>query len=430
MRVMRGILSLIFVLAMVLHTGANLAKAASPISTVVISEVSMGTEDSASDEFVELYNNTGNDIDLNGWTLNYKSSTGKTWTKRASIGQNAIIRSHDYYLLASSRSGADAVMTSGMSQTSGVIQIKDNNGTLIDLVGWGSADTYETEAAASPQAGEVLFREFYTTTQNMLDSENNFEDFNISANETPKAQPTIEQPTADVTLTFPHIALNELFPNPAPPGEDSSDEFIELYNPNNQVVDLTGWILKDAGGSSYIIKDKSIPALGYQVITSAESSLSLNNSGDIIYLFSPDNNLVDNSADYGDAKEGLSWAIVGGNWDWTVSPTAGSTNSSVYVEADTSKPAANKTTGKKTTAAKKVATKKATSKVAAKPKSASTDKTAQNSNSTTGNNSNSLVWSWLLIALGIGTIGYGIYEYRPEIIGAYHRLKNKLSSRG
>jgi hypothetical protein len=412
---------------MVLHTGANLVIAASPSSSVVISEVSMGSEDSASDEFVELYNNTGNDIDLNGWSLYYKSSTGKTWTKRASIGQNSIIRSHDYYLLANSRAGADTVMTSGMSQTSGVIQIKDNNGTLIDLLGWGSADTFETEAAASPQAGEVLFRAF----DNMQDSENNFEDFNISANETPKAQPIVEQPTADVTKTFPQIALNELFPNPASPGEDSSDEFIELYNPNNQVVDLAGWILKDAGGSSYIIKDKSIPALGYLVITSAESSLSLNNTGDVIYLFSPDNNLVDNSADYGDAKEGLSWAIVGGNWDWTVNPTPATANSSVYIETDSSKPAATKSTSKKAPTVKKATVKKAASKLSAKPKnSTNSDKSNTDQVSTSGTSNNSLIWSWLLIALGVGTIGYGIYEYRPEIIGAYHRLANKLRSRG
>jgi hypothetical protein len=434
MRVIRGILSLICITVFVAHLVIAIvpARAASPAG-IVISEVSMGSEDSASDEFVELYNNSPVDINLNGWGMYYKSSTGKTWTKRASFAQNTVVHAHDYFLLASSRADADLTMTAGMSQTSGVIQIKDNNDTTIDLIGWGSADTYEAQASASPQAGEVLYRQFDTVSQTMQDTDNNFDDLNISANETPKAPPVVEVPTADITQTYPKIVLNELLPNPASPQEDTSDEFIELYNPNSQPVDMSGWILKDAGGASYIIKDKAIPGLGYLVITSAESSLSLNNTGDIIYLYSPDNTVVDVSADYGDAKEGLSWAVVGDSWDWTISPTPGSANSTAYVELDTSKPAsASKTTAAKkaVSATKKTAAKTTSSKVTAKPKATSSnDKSSQDQAQGSSGNTNSLVWSWLLIALGVGTIGYGIYEYRPEIIGAYHRLANKFKAR-
>lgn len=430
MRVARGILSLIFVLTLILRVEIGLVNAASTQPSVVISEVSMGTEDSASDEFVELYNNSPTDINLIGWSLYYKSSTGKTWTKKASIAQDNIIHAHDYFLLASVRPEADLPMTSGMSQTSGIIQLKDSSGSSIDLVGWGSADTFETQAASSPQAGEVLYRQFDISTQTMLDNDINFDDFNISANETLKAQPVVELPTPDVTQSYPKISLSELFPNPASPQEDSTDEFIELYNPNNQDISLSGWILKDAGGTSYILKDKVIPKLGYLSIYSSESSLSLNNSGDVIYLYSPDSGLVDSSADYGDANEGLSWATVGDSWDWTVNPTPSTTNSSAYVETDVSKPAAAKTTAKKVTA-KKASTKAANKSSAAKAKKPASSGTSnqQDPQSSAANSSSSLIWSWLLIALGVGTIGYGIYEYRPEIIGAYHRLANKFKTR-
>lgn len=429
MRVIRGILSSIVITILLLQSGTGMLLAANPMpSGVVISEISMGSEDSASDEFVELYNNSSVDITLSGWAIYYKSSTGKTWTKKANFTENSVIHAHDFYLIASSRLGADVSMTSGMSQTSGIIQIRDNTGSTIDLVGWGSADTFEEQSAPSTQAGEVLYRSFDTTALIMQDSDNNFDDLSISANETPKAAPHIEVPTPDVTVTYPKVALSELFPNPASPQEDNQDEFIELYNPNNIPVDLNGWIVRDAGGSSYVIKDKIIPAMGYAVFTSKESSLSLNNTGDVIYLFSPDNTLVDSSADYSDAKEGLSWAVVGNSWDWTVSPTPSTVNSATYIEVDSSKTAASKTTSKKTTTAKKAA--KASSKVAAKAKKPASSSNPQDvANSAAGNSNNSLVWSWLLIVLGVGTIGYGIYEYRPEIIGVYHRLITKFRNR-
>jgi hypothetical protein len=43
---------------------------------IVISEVSMGSEDSASNEFVELYNNSSSAIDISSWSLYYRSATG------------------------------------------------------------------------------------------------------------------------------------------------------------------------------------------------------------------------------------------------------------------------------------------------------------------------------------------------------------------
>jgi len=432
MRVKGVILSLILAsMIAILHSPVSaLAQSIQGSTTIVISEISMGTSASASNEFVELYNNAKTDIDVSNWTIYYKSSTGKTWTKKASLPQNTIIHSHDYLLIASELSGADVKLSSGLAQTGGTVQLRDTNGTNIDMVGWGTADTSELQAATAAQADEVVYRQFDDQTQTMIDSDNNFSDFDISSTATPKLPPAIEIPAPDITTTYPVISLSELLPDPVAPQSDTSDEFIELYNPNNTEVNLSGWILKDAGGASYILKDKTIPSLGYLTITSAESSLSLNNSGDSIYLYSPDNNLVDESADYGNAKPGLSWAVVGNSWSWTVSPTPNAANSTVYVETITSKPAntTKTTTAKKAAVAKKAATSKV-AKAKAKPSSTSSTKSNQdNPNTQTSTSSNSLIWSWLLIALGVGTIGYGIYEYRPEIIAAYHRLVTKFGA--
>lgn len=426
----RKILSLLFVSLFAVHFFTVPLSVSAASDGVVISEISMGSSSSATDEFIELYNNSGSDINLSDWTIYYKSSTGKTWTKKATIVQNAVIHAHDYYLLASTRPEADTVLTSGMSQTGGVIELRSGS-AVVDRVGWGTADTFEGQAASTALAGEVIFRSFDTATQQMQDTDDNFINFNISGSETLKAPPAIEVPAPDIPTSYPAISLSELFPDPATPQSDTSDEFIELYNPNSTDVDLSGWIMKDAGGASYIIKSKIIPAQGYIAISSAESSLSLNNTGDVIYLYTPDNTLADQSADYGNAKEGLTWAVVGGAWDWTTSPTPAAANSSVYIEVDSSKPAAVKTTTKKAAAVKKAATAKPkAAKLAASSKSQAAKKDTNDSPVSTAQSALANIWPWLLIALGVGTIGYGIYEYRPEIISSYHRLKNKFTSRG
>ncbi len=45
-------------------------------STITVSEVQTGSAASASQEFVEFYNQSDHDISLAGWSLDYKSATG------------------------------------------------------------------------------------------------------------------------------------------------------------------------------------------------------------------------------------------------------------------------------------------------------------------------------------------------------------------
>ncbi len=68
-----------------------------------------------------------------------------------------------------------------------------------------------------------------------------------------------------------HIVISEIQIS----GDDVNDEFIELYNPTSDPVDLTGWRLtrKNAGGTqSNLISsfDESIPAFGYYLIAKNE----------------------------------------------------------------------------------------------------------------------------------------------------------------
>jgi len=86
--------------------------------------------------------------------------------------------------------------------------------------------------------------------------------------------------------------------------DNSNDEWIELYNPGNNEIDLAGWVIKDDETTSYTITAGKIPAKGYFLIEDAENvvsdiqsdiviPLSLANTGDKLQLFNASGLLID-----------------------------------------------------------------------------------------------------------------------------------------
>ncbi len=86
--------------------------------------------------------------------------------------------------------------------------------------------------------------------------------------------------------------------------DNSNDEWIELYNPTNQSVDLSGWYVEDDGSTKYQIASGSVSAHGYFLIEDNESAvsnviadavigLSLANAGDSLILKDNLGNIID-----------------------------------------------------------------------------------------------------------------------------------------
>ncbi len=149
-------------------------------------------------KFVELYNPTGTDISLDGWSLQYRSATGET----APTGLAALsgtIKTNDYYLIKGSSNAANGLDLPASDADASGFSFAGGGGTLIlsnaatrlpadlatgslvgtagiiDLLGYGTSKTFET--VASP-AGSV------TTSLNRTDSadtDNNSADFSTSA---------------------------------------------------------------------------------------------------------------------------------------------------------------------------------------------------------------------------------------------------------
>lgn len=73
---------------------------------------------------------------------------------------------------------------------------------------------------------------------------------------------------------YPSIVINEVMFHP--PSDNSKKEFIELYNPTEQDIDLSGWYLKDSKGTKEILTPTSaatVLAPGYFAVVAVTGTL-------------------------------------------------------------------------------------------------------------------------------------------------------------
>ncbi|MBU1148610.1 lamin tail domain-containing protein, partial [Patescibacteria group bacterium] len=125
------------------------------------------------------------------------------------------------------------------------------------------------------------------------------------------------------------IIISEVLPNPE--GSDTEGEFIELYNTGQVSVDLIGWQLGDASSRVYTIAaddlpPKTITGQAYLAIFRPISGIALNNSGDQVVLYHPNQQITD-QVEYGNSFEGQSYALIENDWKWTATVTPGEVNS-------------------------------------------------------------------------------------------------------
>jgi predicted extracellular nuclease len=179
-------------------------------------------------DYVELFNRGSAPVAVGGWTIQYASATGTSWGK-AELPAGTSIDAGKYFLvkLASSNTavGADipgdfSSSAVNMSGSSGKVALVNNNTALSgaqpssaaiqDLVGYGTANYFETAAAPAMSATTSLLR----ANGGCTDANNNASDFSAvapafrsaasPANSCggPAPQPIVPVCPASATLTY------------------------------------------------------------------------------------------------------------------------------------------------------------------------------------------------------------------------------------
>ncbi|MBI2522788.1 lamin tail domain-containing protein [Candidatus Woesearchaeota archaeon] len=146
------------------------------------------------------------------------------------------------------------------------------------------------------------------------------------------------------------IVINEIMADPI--ADETLNEWVELYNEEDNDVNVSGWIIGDDNdndtilGGLYNNEGTIIPAFGYAIITDdatrvynnfnvssdavrlyvddASIGNGLSNDGETIYLYDNSNKLMDKKT-YNETTEDLSWAYIN-NTLYKSNPTPGFAN--------------------------------------------------------------------------------------------------------
>lgn len=249
-------------------------------------------------------------------------------------------------------------------------------------------------------------------------------------------------PEADKGLLVPEIT--ELLPNPKGSGNDLTDEYIELYNPNPTAFDLTGFRLQTGLASLHdftFSSGASLAAKSFTAYYSGETGLSLSNGGSRVKLLDPSGQTLITSDAYGTARDGQAWALANGHWYWSIVPTPAAANiisqppSGPRFSADTPTGAprtvalAKNTTpshatdikSPKATKAKTVKPAAAPKVKKAKPKAVSVTPTAK------AVTARPVQFRIVALVAGLAVL-YGAYEYRADLANGFYKLRAKLGS--
>lgn len=349
-------LAIISLLLLVLPVQANIAQIVVPQGSILIVELQTGSLISASEEFIELFNTTDEAIDASTVSVEYKSASGIEWVvKTHFIGQ---FEPRGRYLLSTYDETANIHKSLGLAATGGHIRII-SEGAELDRLAWGTAVDVLHSPAVAPVAGESLKRKLDQDGK-FVDSNNDAEDFVISLSPTPQRSavrvvdeivaPTNngEQDTATVVApnsnstpsanaqpvlsaeeeVYSKLEISELFIDPQKPLVDNEDEFIELYNPNNNPIELEGYVIETGSKYSY---DFTLPALSiqsgqYLALFAIDTGLVLANTSGQARLIDPSGKVVYEVPAYENAKPGVSWAFIMDTWQWTTTPTPNTAN--------------------------------------------------------------------------------------------------------
>jgi hypothetical protein len=226
-------------------------------------------------------------------------------------------------------------------------------------------------------------------------------------------------PAGDIGLAAPMIT--ELLPNPAEPQSDNEDEFIELYNSNDSVFDLTGFKLEIGASTKHFYtfpQGTYIAPKSFAAFFSVDTGLSLSNSGGQAWLLDPLGTIISQTETYGTAKDGQAWALASGSWRWTTTPTPNSSNiisqplttESLSVGASPSKSSKTKsTTGKSSKSPTK--------------SSRSTSTSSQQVNAIPTAAKAEPIHPAVLAGIGAAALLYALYEYRHDMANRLYKFR-------
>ena len=303
-------------------------------------------------EWFEITNSTDQPVSLSGWTIADNTASDPLGELIIPPRSSVVVGGSSEAIPAISATIEDGRIGNGLANAGDQLRLIDAQGNVVSAVSWGDDRTHSSvkspkadesvhvsspgnaAVVAPPSAGTLSSRVETQTLPESAQDSTPHSTVSTSSTDEPTVAPAPAQPNADVAHERAPLRITEVMPAPL----TGQPEWVELYNPGDQPIDLTGWSLGDTVRASQLVG--TIPANARLVISTAALDLSgpvlvvnrigngLNNDADTIAVIDPQGNVV-HQIRYGDDQlpapdRGLSIALDPERWVITAEPTPGS----------------------------------------------------------------------------------------------------------
>jgi hypothetical protein len=320
--------------------------------SVLITHIQAGGIGAPTQEFIVLYNNSADEVNVTGWCLTNKSGATIACLNPPMIGQTIYLPAYQHAIVVSQSLTSSAVTATTLyvplSQSNGsitgssdTISLVDSMNHVVDSQVWTSSISagmqFERHGAGAP----VVYADTDTAMDWSITVPSSLAIDETEINTTiADICPNIEgiqavlPPGKEIAISGDCIAravvvltLSEILPNAT--GADDGNEFIELFNPNSKAISLSEYELyigPHYENTYYFPADVTIEPGGYVSFTNAEIPFTLLNSSSQVRLTLRDGSIIGEVPAYTDPKDGQSWANIDDEWQYTNQPTPGSRN--------------------------------------------------------------------------------------------------------
>ncbi len=289
---------------------------------IIISEIFPNPAGKDIQEWIEIKNVDTKTIDLTGWIIKDLKKEFKITSKNS---VNTLINPGGFYVFYKD------ITNISLNNSSETVYIYDKNKNLISKIEYSQApegeslifseDGYVWTLTPTPGKENIYTPNFEKKEETISYKEDKNNPYpSDNQNKTPSIDKEIN---TDEEKDYTSVQITEIMPNP-----DDDNEWIEIYNNSKQAVSGE-FKIKDASGKLQKIT-LSFKPYEYIIITDKQLSISLNNNGDIISLFSPSDNMIQ-TISYPKAPKGQSYALINNIWNWAP-PSPKQENASILIK--------------------------------------------------------------------------------------------------
>ncbi|MDU0371445.1 choice-of-anchor D domain-containing protein [Hymenobacter endophyticus] len=247
-------------------------------------------------DFVELHNVTGSPVAIGGWSVQYASGAGSSWSVLA-IPANTTLAAGAYFLIRTSSPGttgaplptADLVTSFTLSNSDGKVALVGNTTVLtgtcptsgiLDFVGYGSStNCYEGNGPTpEPSNATAVVRQ----SGGCLDTDNNATDFVVGTPTPRNSQGPVNicapQPEIDVLQASMNLPAGSTVTFGNTPAASTTSIVLDIQNRGTAPLDLTGLPIVTVSGTN---------AADFSITQPTVASVAAGSSVQFTVLFTP-----------------------------------------------------------------------------------------------------------------------------------------------